>query len=327
MSSPKQNLDAEGIDAGDALHEASAAPVTARPVTRPIAVRLWATLVLVGCLAVLGLALYLAPAPRGYGTHEALFGTGPCGMLVMTGLPCPTCGMTTSFSHVVRGQWLRAFYVQPAGFMLALGTIALVVICIWTLIRGHWPLTTFWLINPYRIFLALLVLLVGGWAFKIATGLADGSLPYPGAYRRVVRMYDLECQPVEEVARTPRTPGNALGVLQHAMVVYLVQSKGVKLTPFTRFIWGPCKRFSRIERSTSGPPRNGTSCTSSRCHTSRDRCDPGSQPIPADDGERAYQKYPSISFPLADHLPYRRVRPPTHVGHSILTPIMVQPHP
>ncbi len=159
----------------------SAEPATtqARPVT-PAAqgqVRRWAALVLVGCLAVLAVAVYVEPNSDGVGTHRQL-GSGPCGMLVMTGLPCPTCGMTTSFAHAVRGQWLRAIYVQPTGFILALGTAALAGVCLWTLAKGRWPLTTWWLITPYRFFLGMLVLLIGGWAFKIASGLLDGSLPY-----------------------------------------------------------------------------------------------------------------------------------------------------
>ena len=33
--------------------------------------------------------------------------------------------MTTSFAWFVRGNWLASFYVQPMGFVLALGTGAL----------------------------------------------------------------------------------------------------------------------------------------------------------------------------------------------------------
>jgi hypothetical protein len=44
----------------------------------------------------------------------------PCEFLRVTGLPCPSCGMTTSFSFFVRGNWLASFYVQPMGFVIAL---------------------------------------------------------------------------------------------------------------------------------------------------------------------------------------------------------------
>jgi len=140
-------------------------------------VRWWAALVLLGCLGLLGLAAWLKPDPRGYGTHEQ-FGSGPCGMIIVTGYPCPTCGMTTAFAHTVRGQWYRAFMAQPAGFVAALGTIAAAVVAMWTLATGRWPARiTATLITPYRLFFGLLVLLLGGWAFKLVVGLLNHTLP------------------------------------------------------------------------------------------------------------------------------------------------------
>lgn len=148
----------------------------------PARVRCWAVIALAGGLGVLALAAYLDPKGRAYGTHADLFLTGPCGMLVMTGLPCPTCGMTTSFAYFMRGQWLRAAYVQPAGFLLALGTVVTAIVAAWALVRGRWPTLGLWRVSPYRLFLGLLVVLLGAWVFKIVTGLADGSLPYPGTH-------------------------------------------------------------------------------------------------------------------------------------------------
>lgn len=163
--------------------EGGAPPCAYAPLlASPRRVRCWAATVLAACLGILAVAVLLAPKGRAYGTHADLFLTGPCGMLVMTGLPCPTCGMTTSFAYFVRGQWLRAAYVQPAGFLLALGTVATAFMAGWTLVRGRWPVLGLWRISPYRLFLGLLVILLGGWVFKIVTGLADGSLPYPGGH-------------------------------------------------------------------------------------------------------------------------------------------------
>ena len=150
------------------------------PALAPARARWLAALLLAGCLALLGTAGWLQPDRRGYGTAEQL-GTGPCGVLVMTGLPCPTCGMTTAFAYTVRGQWIRAFWAQPAGLVLAVGTMVLTVVCVWVLLRGRWPRLGLWFITPHRLFLALLVLLLGAWGAKIWMGLADGSLPYHAA--------------------------------------------------------------------------------------------------------------------------------------------------
>lgn len=158
----------------------SPAPVSyapARPAGRTGHVRLWAGAGLLVCAAIVGVAAWLKPEPRGFGTHRQL-GGAPCGLLILTGLPCPTCGMTTAFAHTVRGQWWRAFVAQPGGFVLALATLATGVTLAGVVIRGRWPKWRPRGYTPYRLFVALLVLLVGGWALKIAMGLATGALPY-----------------------------------------------------------------------------------------------------------------------------------------------------
>lgn len=70
------------------------------------------------CLVVLLLAVRLHPSPTGMATHTAM-GFDECQFLKRTGLPCPSCGMTTSFSWFVRGNVPASFYVQPMGFVLA----------------------------------------------------------------------------------------------------------------------------------------------------------------------------------------------------------------
>jgi hypothetical protein len=85
--------------------------------------RLAALVLACGALAVLWTAATIVPAESGMGTHMQL-GMQPCGFLQQTGWPCAACGMTTSFSHFVRGQLLTSFFTQPFGFVLALLTAA-----------------------------------------------------------------------------------------------------------------------------------------------------------------------------------------------------------
>lgn len=75
------------------------------------------------------LAVFLKPNPQGYGTHRSL-GLPPCSMRVMFGIPCPSCGMTTSFSHFVRGELPSSLRANAAGTLLA-GACA--VLMLWTL--------------------------------------------------------------------------------------------------------------------------------------------------------------------------------------------------
>jgi hypothetical protein len=144
---------------------------------RAFETRALAALTLAICLAVLITAATLPPDPRGYGTHERLFG-GPCGFLVVTGLPCPTCGMTTAFAHAVRGQFGSAFRAQPAGLVLALLAIAGVPLALAALIRGRWLDFPLWRVPAWLIFTVCAAVFIAGWIWKIVAGLASGSLPY-----------------------------------------------------------------------------------------------------------------------------------------------------
>lgn len=76
-------------------------------------------------LAVFAVAMRLDPDPRGLGTHQQL-GFPPCTILTLFDFPCPTCGMTTSFAHFVRGEWASAARSSTSGLLLAcLGTLYL----------------------------------------------------------------------------------------------------------------------------------------------------------------------------------------------------------
>src|SRR2546423_15540192 len=66
-----------------------------------------------GLAAVLGLARWLEPDPRGYGTHTQL-GLAPCAFAQVTGERCPACGATTAFAWVVPGPLARTWRAQPA---------------------------------------------------------------------------------------------------------------------------------------------------------------------------------------------------------------------
>ena len=75
-----------------------------------------------GWLAVLvfgfGLARWLEPAAAGLGTHQQL-GLPPCTVRVLFGVPCPSCGMTTSFAHFTRLDWAASAAANAGGFLLA----------------------------------------------------------------------------------------------------------------------------------------------------------------------------------------------------------------
>lgn len=106
------------------------------------------------------------------GTHTQL-GLQPCGFQAASGLPCATCGMTTSFTHAAHGRFTSSFVVQPAGAVLAVLTAAAVLVSGWSLWTGRSlaPLGRAAL-RP-RSLAVLIGLILGGWAFtagRVALG-------------------------------------------------------------------------------------------------------------------------------------------------------------
>jgi len=71
---------------------------------------------------VLTLSRWLRPDARGFGTHEQL-GLEPCRFQAVTHIPCPGCGLTTSFAAMAHGHPLDAFAAHPMGPALFLLTV------------------------------------------------------------------------------------------------------------------------------------------------------------------------------------------------------------
>lgn len=117
-------------------------------------------------VGLLMVAWFLKPSSDGLGTHQQL-GLPMCGWVASADLPCPTCGMTTAFSHAAHGELLSSFLVQPAGMLLALGTAIVAVAAVWTAATGS-MLAPFLaaMIGP-RAGWALGVVLAFGWIWKI----------------------------------------------------------------------------------------------------------------------------------------------------------------
>lgn len=72
----------------------------------------------VALLALLIIARCLTPESSGFGTHQQL-GLPPCTAVVLMGIPCPACGMTTSWAYTLRGNLREAAYSNAGGMLLA----------------------------------------------------------------------------------------------------------------------------------------------------------------------------------------------------------------
>src|SRR5207237_1184759 len=86
---------------------------------------------------VFALAAYLNPynpdgTPRSMATHTQI-GLPPCNFVSLTGKPCPSCGMTTSFALLVRGDVGASLRANWAGTSLAVFWAGLLV---WAVASG-----------------------------------------------------------------------------------------------------------------------------------------------------------------------------------------------
>lgn len=93
---------------------------------------IWGLLLLGG----FALARCLEPDPRGFGTHQRL-GLPPCTFRLLSNLPCPGCGMTTSFAHFTRGNFVQSARSNVGGALLAAFCAALVPWCWVSALRGR----------------------------------------------------------------------------------------------------------------------------------------------------------------------------------------------
>jgi uncharacterized protein DUF2752 len=139
----------------------------ADPARLPPAARLVALGMALACLTVLCVAAWATPNPSGVGTHASSLHMQPCHFLQTTGLPCPGCGMTTSFAWFVRGKLVAAVYVQPMGAALAALSAMAVWAGLYVALTGR-PVYRLFRLLPGRYYLLpLLALGLAAWGWKI----------------------------------------------------------------------------------------------------------------------------------------------------------------
>jgi Protein of unknown function (DUF2752) len=103
--------------------------------------RLSLSAVVGGLVLVFGVAIWLNPYDRAgrplrLATHQQL-GLPPCTFYALTGWPCPSCGMTTSFALLVRGDVVNSLKANAVGTLLALAGLALIPWGLASVVRGR----------------------------------------------------------------------------------------------------------------------------------------------------------------------------------------------
>ncbi len=112
------------------------------------------------------LARLLEPSPDGVGTHEQI-GLPPCPFFHFTGIPCPSCGLTTSFAHAARLHFYSSFIVQPFGLIAFCLVILSTPLSIYLARKGT-PWSELIHIRGIKVLIfTLAALFVISWIYKI----------------------------------------------------------------------------------------------------------------------------------------------------------------
>lgn len=94
-------------------------------------------------------------------------GLSRCGFMERTGLPCPSCGMTTSFAWFTRGNLAASLYVQPMGTLLAVAAAVTVWVGAYVAFTGR-PVYRLFKLLPGRYgFLCVMAFAILAWGWKI----------------------------------------------------------------------------------------------------------------------------------------------------------------
>ena len=125
----------------------------------------WAVLWLLA-VATLALARLLVPASAGIGTHQQL-GLPPCGLYEWLRLPCPACGLTTSFAHLARLQVEASLHANPMGLPLFVATAFAVPLTALAFIRRRSVAHVIDAVRADRIALWFVIALLASWVARL----------------------------------------------------------------------------------------------------------------------------------------------------------------
>ncbi len=137
-------------------------------------IRLGLILILLGLGVVLTLAAWIHPydahgRPRQRGTHQQL-GLNQCSFVQLTGKPCPSCGLTTSFALLMHGDLNSSLHSNAVGTLMAVFALLLMPWCVVCLLRRRllwirdWEWTLLLAVGTFA------VLLLIRWGIVMATG-------------------------------------------------------------------------------------------------------------------------------------------------------------
>jgi hypothetical protein len=88
-----------------------------------------------------------------------------CPFRILTGLPCPGCGLTHAFCSISHGQFKMAWQANPFGFLF----YALALVCLaWPWLRTRFPAIELAVSRTRAVVWAPALLMAGMWVYDVA---------------------------------------------------------------------------------------------------------------------------------------------------------------
>lgn len=167
MATDDEALDLNARDAEDELEDSVD---EARPI------RWWARGILIALtapwIAVFIIGAFLDPyagedgEPRRMGTHMQL-GLPDCNFKLLTSVPCPSCGMTTSFSYVMHADLWNSLQANFAGTALATFGLLFLPWAFASAFLGRFMFIRSLELVVFRLAIVFLIILFGRWAIVV----------------------------------------------------------------------------------------------------------------------------------------------------------------
>lgn len=133
-------------------------------------VRIALVLIALGLVLVFALAIWLNPYKDGQvwlmETHRQL-GLPECNFKRITGLPCPSCGMTSSFALLMHGDLVNSLKANAVGTLLALVCLAYIPWAFFSALLGRRLLIVSFERVLLRLVVVFLVLMLCRWAIVL----------------------------------------------------------------------------------------------------------------------------------------------------------------
>ncbi|RMF43700.1 MAG: DUF2752 domain-containing protein [Planctomycetota bacterium] len=114
-------------------------------------------------------AARLHPDPSGRGTHQQL-GLPPCSFVLLWNIPCPACGMTTSWALVTQGRLVAAMRANAGGALLAIIALAYIPSSCYFFLRGVATRGQWFSLFLATALVLALVAAIAQWLARLAAG-------------------------------------------------------------------------------------------------------------------------------------------------------------